>query len=389
MDFAPEETHLALQGMANDFARQEIFPVSGEIDLQKDPEGRFPADLLEKGSRLGLRTLAVPESAGGGGADLLTLCFVGEELGWGDLGVGVALAQDWSVSCALNAICDEAGLAEFYGGFVADHGAHLTRAEFASDPSFESRMPYSGIEEGPPAAVVREGEGWRLSGFAAHVMNGAAARHVLLSFGAPGDSGDSSGRQAFLVDGPASGGLRVAQVFDPMGMRACQDVSLVCEDLRVPGKSRIPCEPGGWERAIPAFCALPASAALGAARRSNEHATVHARERVQGGKPIVEHQTVGFMLCDNLMELDAARRALHASAWEAGRAKPPDLRQSYLMKVFVSEACERIARRSMEVWGGAGYMTEAPMERFVRDMTSFMHAGEMMSSLRARAMRMI
>ena len=59
------------------------------------------------------------------------------------------------------------------------------------------------------------------------------------------------------------------------------------------------------------------------------------------------------------------------------------------MKVFVSEACERIARRSMEVWGGAGYMTEAPMERLVRDMTSFMHAGEMVASLRVRAMSMI
>ena len=50
---------------------------------------------------------------------------------------------------------------------------------------------------------------------------------------------------------------------------------------------------------------------------------------------------------------------------------------------------DAVGFHSMEVWGGAGYMTEAPMERFVRDMTSFMHAGEMMSSLRARAMRRI
>jgi alkylation response protein AidB-like acyl-CoA dehydrogenase len=114
---------------------------------------------------------------------------------------------------------------------------------------------------------------------------------------------------------------------------------------------------------------------------------------VQGGKPIIEHQTVGFMLAENLMEMTAARRALQAAAWAADQdgfnGEVPDLRESYLTRVFVSEACERIARRSMEVWGGAGYMTEAPMERFVRDMTSFMHSGVMMNSLRARAMPLI
>jgi alkylation response protein AidB-like acyl-CoA dehydrogenase len=144
---------------------------------------------------------------------------------------------------------------------------------------------------------------------------------------------------------------------------------------------------------------LPASAALGAARRANEHAIAHARERVQGGKPIIEHQSVGFMLADNLMEIAAARRALQAAAWAADRAADHEaagaanraeaVRESCLARVFVAEACERIARRSMEVWGGAGYMTEAPMERFVRDMTSFMHSGEMTHSLRARAMAMI
>ncbi|MFC1492169.1 acyl-CoA dehydrogenase family protein [Nitrospinota bacterium] len=139
----------------------------------------------------------------------------------------------------------------------------------------------------------------------------------------------------------------------------------------------------------------PEETHLALQRMANEHATEHARERVQGGRPIVEHQTVGFMLCENLIELVASRRALQAAAWAAGGEEAPDrgsaaaLRESYLMQVFVSEACERIARRSMEVWGGAGYMTEALMERLVRDMTSFMHSGEMMHSLRARAMSMI
>ncbi|MDP7166881.1 MAG: acyl-CoA dehydrogenase family protein [Nitrospinota bacterium] len=399
MDFAPEETHLALQRMANDFARQEILPDVEDIDRQKDPAVRFPAALLEKGSRLGLRTLALPEERGGGGADLLTLCFVGEEIGWGDLGVASTFAQDWCVSRALGGICGEAQFADFSSRFAADHAAHLTRTELSANPPAENWMPYAPdaeeADEDIPAGAAREGGGWALSGFASHVMNGAAARWILVSDDS-GDSDDSvgeEGRRAFLVDAAEGGGPRVSRHHDPIGMRSCQDVALAFEDLRVSDSSEIPCESGAWARAVPSFFALPASAALGCARRATEHATGHARERVQGGKPIIEHQTVGFMLAENLMEMTAARRALQAAAWAADQdgfnGEVPDLSESYLTRVFVSEACERIARRSMEVWGGAGYMTEAPMERFVRDMTSFMHSGVMMNSLRARAMPLI
>ena len=380
MDFAPEETHIALQGMARDFARQEIVPAAGEIDRQKSPEGRFPAALLEKSSRLGLRTLAVPEALGGGGADLLTLCVVGEEIGWGDLGVGATLAQDWCVSIALGKICVADKFEAFARDFIGDHGAHLTRVELSAAAPPENRMPYEGAEENIPASARQAEGGWSLNGFSSHVINGEAARWILVSLEGEG------GRQAFLVEGE---GARVVRRHDPMGMRSAEDVALAFDDVKVPGASRIDCAPEAWAGLVPVFMTLPASAALGAARRADEHATAHARERVQGGKPIIEHQSVGFMLADNLMELAAARRALQAAAWAADRGEAEAVRESCLARIFVSEVCERIARRSMEVWGGAGYMTEAPMERFVRDMTSFMYAGEMTHSLRARAMAML
>ena len=102
------------------------------------------------------------------------------------------------------------------------------------------------------------------------------------------------------------------------------------------------------------------------------HSTTRC-ERVQGGKPIIEHQTVGFMLCDNLMELEAATQCLAAAARAAERGGGDPWR-SILAEAFAAEACERVARRAMEVWGGAGYMTEAPMERLLRDVVAFVHA---------------
>ena len=107
------------------------------------------------------------------------------------------------------------------------------------------------------------------------------------------------------------------------------------------------------------------------------------------GKPIIEHQTVGFILCDNLMELDAARRSLQAAAWAAEHTEGAEPWRSFLAKAFAAESCERVARRSMEVWGGAGYMTEAPMERLVRDVVAFSHAFGMGHTARSEAMGLL
>ncbi len=382
MDFAPAEAILALQGLARDFARQEIAQHSDALDEEKSPENRFPGEILEKGDALGLRTLPVPESLGGGGADLLSLCFVAEEIGWGDLGVGVIYAQDWALANAVSRLWDEAAYAAFAENFTQDHPLHLAHVKIGETPAPEDKSPYpSDARQG--ASIGKDGDGLRLSGGARHVLNGAAAGLYLLE-SSPADEG---GRQVFLLENRDGSGVEVDRYHDPMGMRSCPDVDLRFEDAQ-PGHPH-DCAEEGWRNATHAIRILPAAAAVGCARKSHEHAHEHARERVQGGKPIIEHQTVGFMLCDNLMELDAARRSLQAAAWAAGQGEDAEPWRSFLAKAFAAESCERVARRAMEVWGGAGYMTEAPMERLVRDVVAFSHAFGMGHAARSAAMNLL
>ncbi len=214
------------------------------------------------------------------------------------------------------------------------------------------------------------------------MLNGAAARFFLLESSSPQENGS----QIFLIENQGGGEIDVAHYHDSMGMRSCQDVDLRFDDVKL--RHPLDCTEETWRDAAHATRILPAAAAVGTARKSHEHALDHARERVQGGKPIVEHQTVGFMLCDNLMELDAARRSLQAAAWEAEQSEADPWR-SFLAKAFATESCERVARRSMEVWGGAGYMTEAPMERLVRDVVAFSHAFGMGHATRSAAMGLL
>ena len=382
MDFAPAEATLALQGLARDFARQEIAQHSDALDLEKNPENRFPREILDKGDTLGLRTLPVPENLGGGGADLLSLCFVAEELGWGDLGVGVIYAQDWSLADAISRLWDESGFTAFAENFTGSHAPHLAHVKIGETPAPEDKSPYpSDALQG--ASIVGDGDGRRLNGGARHVLNGAAAGLFLLE----SDAANENERRIFLLENRDGSGVEVARYHDPMGMRACQDVDLRFEDVVL--DNPLDCTDEKWRGATHALRILPAAAAVGCARKSQEHALDHARERIQGGKPIIEHQTVGFMLCDNLMELDAARRSLQAAAWAAEHGEEAEPWRSFLAKALATESCERIARRSMEVWGGAGYMTEAPMERLVRDVVAFAHASGAGHTMRSDAMNLL
>ena len=382
MDFAPAEATLALQGLARDFARQEIAQHSDALDGEKDPENRYPREILEKGDALGLRTLPVPESHGGGGADLLSLCFVAEEIGWGDLGIGAIYAQDWALASAVSRLWDEAAFEAFAGSFTKDHAPHLVHVRITDSPAAEDKSPYpTDVRQG--ASIEGDGDGLRLDGGARHVLNGAAAGLLLLE----SDAANENGRRIFLLENRDGSGVEVARYHDPMGMRACQDVDLRFKD--VPLGHPLDCAEAEWREATHALRILPAAAAVGCARKSHEHALDHARERIQGGKPIIEHQTVGYMLCDNLMELDAARRSLQAAAWAAERGEDADPWRSFLAKAFATESCERVARRAMEVWGGAGYMTEAPMERLVRDVVAFSHGFGMGHAMRSGAMGLL
>ncbi len=382
MDFAPGEASLALQRLARDFARQEIAQHTDALDQEKNPENRFPGEILDKGDALGLCTLPVPESHGGGGADLLSLCFVAEEIGWGDLGVGVIYAQDWALANAISRLCGEADLEAFTENFTGSYACHLAHVKIGETSTPEDKNPYpSGARQG--ASIRRDGNGRRLKGLARHVLNGAAARLYLLE----SNPTNESERRIFLMENKKEGGIAVAHYHDSMGMRSCQDVNLRFENVKL--DHPLDCPDQEWRNATHATRILPAAAAVGTSRKSHEHALDHARERVQGGKPIIEHQTVGFMLCDNLMELDAARRSLQAAAWAADKNEDADPWRSFLAKAFATESCERVARRSMEVWGGAGYMTEAPMERLVRDLVAFSHGFGMGHAARSTAMDLL
>jgi len=391
VDFSLTDGQRALQKLARDFAEREIRPIARERDRLADPGARFPWEVVERAGRLGLRTLALSEELGGGGADVLTLCLVGEELAWGDLGVAVTFDQTWKISHFIERLASEGQRARFLPAFLEDHRFHLAIAMTEPSAGSDNIIPYDGPGAGAQATARREGGHWVVNGTKRFISNGGIAKLYLLALRTDEARGVSEGLTYFLAT-PDLEGFRIGRIHDKMGQRLSQNAELVFENCRIPEANRV----SEVNRAMDARRAFvrgsnieAAATVLGTARAAYEDALEYARGRVQGGRPIIEHQAVGFMLCDCWADYQASRQLLHYAAWAAGREGLYDPKMGFLAKAFVSEAAYRIATRSLEVWGGMGYMTEAPMEKYLRDVTSFLHSDGTNQAMRVRAMRFL
>ncbi|MBI3129449.1 MAG: acyl-CoA dehydrogenase family protein [Candidatus Tectomicrobia bacterium] len=391
MDFSLTEEQLALQRLAHEFAEREIRPVAKVLDQTKDPHKRFPWDILEKGSRAGLRTLALPEAMGGAGADVLTLCLVGEELAWGDLGVAVTFDQTWKITHLLERLTNEEQRARYLPRFLEDHRFHLAVAMTEPSGGTDNILPFDSPSAGVRTTAVRNGNDWVVNGTKHFISNGGIAKLYFLAARTDPSKGVSEGLTYFIVT-PDMAGFSIGAIHDKMGQRLSLNAELIFQNCRVPDANRVTAVNEAMKarrRFVRGSNIEAAATVLGTARAAYEDALEYARNRVQGGKPIIEHQAVGFMLCDCFAEYEASRRLLHYAAWTAGQDSLYDPKMGFMTKCFVSEASFRIATRALEVWGGMGYMTEAPMEKYLRDVTSFLHSDGTNQAMRIRSMNFL
>lgn len=109
---------------------------------------------------------------------------------------------------------------------------------------------------------------------------------------------------------------------------------------------------------------------IGSAQRAHDIAVSHARTRVAFGKPIGEHQGIGFGLADNDMDLHIARLVTRHAAWILDQGQRGGM-ESSRAKVIVSEAVFRIADRSLQVLGGLGLTADTPVGQMFCELRAF------------------
>ena len=347
----------AVVSLAREFAIREVRPRGREVD---EADIVTPVDLFARAADVGITDFMIPAEFGGGGfTDVFTQCLVQEELCWGDPGIG-------------NLLCSN--------GFFADPVLALGTTEQKERwlrPLTGPQPPMTALAttepgSGSDAASIttsarRTDGGYLLNGQKAWISNAGAAQFYVIF--AKTDTAATVPRRLGL---PADQGCRwpVVRGADAQDGPACDRLP---RDL--PGRRRrARGEPAGSEgqgfsglmQTFDISRVVLGAAAVGAARAAYEYARDYARTRQQFGRPIIEHQAVGFRLADMATRIEAARLlVLHAArVLDAGQDAT---RLAAMAKLTASETAMHCTWAAVQTLGGWGYSREHPVEQWMRD----------------------
>ncbi|CAG0964398.1 butyryl-CoA dehydrogenase [Burkholderiales bacterium] len=338
------------------FAQERLAPNAARWDR----EHHFPRDELRALGALGAMGVVVPDRWGGAGLDYVSLAVTLEEIAAGDGSTSTIVSVQNSVVCGpIHAFGNDAQRAAYL--------VPLARGEKLG--CFCLTEPHVGSDAGAIAMrAERDGGDYVLNGVKQFITTGANA-DLAVVFAVTDRAAGKKGISAFVVE-TGTPGFVVARVEEKLGQRASDTAQIVFENCRVPAGNRLGDEGQGYRIALANLEAGRigiASQAIGMARAAFTAALAYARERVAFGRPIAEHQAVGFRLADMAVEIEAARQlAWHAAALrDAGE---PCLSEASMAKLFASEMAERVCSAAIQVHGGYGYVADFPVERIYRDV---------------------
>ena len=352
--FALSEEERTVRETARDFAERELAPTAA----LRDEEERFELELFRRMGELGLTALPFPEELGGAGLSYFAWVLACEEIAAADMGMAISLAVHVLAQVCIVAYGNDEQRARLLPSMAS--GAHLG--------AFALTEPGAGSDAAAlTLRAERNGDAYALTGTKIWITNaGAADRYIV--FATVDRSRGRDGVTAFVVDGSAAG-LRVGAHEKKMGLRGSATAELVFDGVLVPVEDRLGDEGDGLEVALGSLASgriSIAAACTGLARAALEYATRYAIERKQFGKPIAEQQMIQSMLADAAAAVEASRLL----TWRAARLRDAGeaiAAAGSMAKLFASDTAMRVTTDAVQIYGGAGYSRENPVERLMRD----------------------
>ena len=216
--------------------------------------------------------------------------------------------------------------------------------------------------------AVRTNGGYAITGSKQFISNASYGQTTIL-FAVTDPAAGKKGISAFVVANDTPG-FSVSRVERKLGQKASDSCALAFDEMQVNDDQRIGEEGQGLRIALSTLESGRigiAAQSVGMARAALDYAIGYAKERTQFGKPVIEHQAVGFRLVEAKTQLAAARE-LTLRAARLKDAGQPALEAAAMAKLFASEAAERICSAAIQTLGGYGYLADYPVERIYRDV---------------------
>ena len=353
-DFYTEDQRM-VRDMAHDFALREIAPHAAQWEKDK----WIPETIVAQMGALGMLGMVVPDEWGGSFSDYTAYALAIEEIAAADASTSTIMSVHNSVGC----------------GPILAWGTDAQKKAYLPDLATGRKIgcfcltePQAGSEANnlKTRAVLKNGQ-WVLRGAKQFITNGKRAAIAIVFAVTDPDLG-KKGISAFIVP-TNTPGFNVQKPEEKLGLRASDTCAISLEDCAIPEDHLL--GPRGKGLAI-ALSNLEggrigiAAQALGIARAAFEAALAYARDRQQFGKPIIEHQTIGNMLADMQVRINAARlMILHAAQMRT--AGIPCLSEASQAKLYASEMAEWVTSKAIQIHGGYGYLQDYPVERYYRD----------------------
>ncbi|WP_018635488.1 acyl-CoA dehydrogenase family protein [Parafrankia elaeagni] len=351
------DTHDAVREAVRDLAEKEIAPFAADVDERE----RYPSEARDALTRSGFNAVHVPEIYGGQGADSVTTCIVIEEV-----------ARVCASSSLIPAVNKLGTMPILLSG-----SEDLKKLVLPSLASGEATASYalSEREAGSDTASMRtrarlDGDHWVLNGTKTWITNaGESTWYTVMAVTDPDAAKPANGISAFVVraDDP---GFEVGSKERKLGIKGSPTREIHLVNCTIPA-DRIIGEPGSGLRT--ALATLDhtrptiGAQAVGIAQGALDASLDYVRERRQFGRAIADNQAVQFMLADMAMKIEAARHMVYVAAARAERGEPNLGFITAAAKCFASDVAMEVTTDAVQLFGGAGYTRDFPVERMMRD----------------------
>ena len=348
--------------MTKKFTQEEIIPKASYYDKT----GEYPWDIIKKAHSIGLLTIGIPKEYGGLGFSLLDCCLIAEELAYGCTGISTAM------------LGNKLGQAP-----VLFFGSDSIKKEYLSRCTKEPLMcaycvtePEAGsdVSRIKTKAVKNKDGNFVINGQKMWITNGGVANwYFVLARTNPDPKAKSSEAfTGFVVDADTPGVILGKKEIN-LGQRCSDTRGITFENVVVPKENVLGKEGLGFKIAMSVFdLTRPpvACAATGLAQRALDESTKYVFERSAFGTQIANFQAIQFMLADMAIGIEASRLAYMRAAWEFDQGR----RNTYyasVAKALAGDIANKCATDAVQIFGGAGFNTEYPVEKLFRDAKIF------------------
>jgi len=349
------EEHRLFRKTVRDFVDEVIKPRAKEID----EAGEFPWWCIEELRKMGLMGVPYGEEWGGAGGDTLMYAIAIEEISRASGSIGLLTAAHISL-----------GTGPIYN-FGTEEQKKKYLPKLCSGQVFGAfclTEPQAGSDAGGTRTVaVQDGDHWVINGAKNWITNAGVAEVFIVT--AVTDKGQGTdGISAFIVE-KGTPGLKTGKKEDKLGLRGSETNPVFFEDVRVANSAMLGPRGKGFKQFMKTLDGGRISIgamAVGLAQAAMEASLEYAQTREQFNRPIGHFQAIQFKLADMATEIAAARHLVFDAA-VAKDAGANFTRLSAMAKLFASEVAMRATTQAIQVYGGNGYSTEYPVERFFRD----------------------